>query len=318
MVHPLNKEFLVNEINKLRKELNAVILAHNYQPPEVQNIADFVGDSLELSLKALEVNAKYIVFAGVDFMAEQAAVLNPDKIVLHPDPGAICPMALMLPRELVLEYKKRFPNIPVVLYVNTLAEAKAEADYIVTSANAVDVIKKIPSDTIIFGPDVNLAKYVEWKTGKKIIPIPPTGHCYVHKLITADDILKKRSLYPDAEVLVHPECNEDVQKLADFIGSTSQMVKRAKQSNSKRFIIATEVGLIHRLKVENPGKEFVPAYENAICIAMKRITLEKIYESLKQRKHVVKIPPEIASRVVEALKRTFDLLGVELRLSRRS
>ncbi len=296
-------------IRRLKKELNAVILAHNYQLPEVQEVADYVGDSLELTLRAAETDAKYLVFAGVDFMAEQAAVLNPDKVVLHPDPGARCPMAAMLPRSLLLEYKRRYPGVPVVLYVNTLAEAKAEADYICTSANAVEVVRRVPSDRVVFGPDANLARYVELKTGKEVIAVPPTGHCYVHLSISPEDVEKLREAYPDAEVLAHPECVPEVWAGADLVGSTSSMVRRAGASSAKRFIVATEVGLLHRLRVENPAKEFVPAYQNAVCVFMKRITLEKVYESLRDLKHPVRVPPEIASRVAEALRRTFELLG---------
>lgn len=300
---------IAEKVQKLKKELNAVVLAHNYQLPEVQDMADFVGDSLELSIKATEADAKYIVFAGVDFMAEQASILNPDKVVLHPDPGAICHMARMLPRSLLLECKTRYPGVPVVLYVNTLAEAKAEADYICTSANAAALVERIPSDKVLFGPDANLAKFVESQTGKELVPVPSYGHCYVHLSFTPADILKLKATYPDAEVLAHPECIPNVQSIADFVGSTSKMVKRAKESEAKRFIIATETGLLYRLKTENPDKEFMPAYSNAICVYMKRITLQKIYESLRKREHVVKVPPEIASRAAEALRRTFDLLG---------
>lgn len=299
---------IAKKVQRLKEELNAVVLAHNYQLPEVQDVADFVGDSLELSIKATEVEANYIVFAGVDFMAEQAAILNPDKVVLHPDPGAICHMARMLPRNLLLEYKKQHPGVPVVLYVNTLAEAKAEADYICTSANAVDIVSRLPSDEVLFGPDASLAKFVESRTGKRILLVPPYGHCYVHVSFTPADVLELKAAHPDAEVLAHPECTPDVQSAADFIGSTSKMVRRARESEAKRFIIATETGLLHRLKAENPDKEFMPAYSNAICIYMKRITLQKIYESLRKRKHVTKVPPEIASRAAEALRRAFELL----------
>ncbi len=301
---------MLGRIRELKRELNAVILAHNYQPSDVQDSADFVGDSLELSMKATEVKAKYIVFAGVDFMAEQAAVLNPDKVILLPDLGARCHMAWMLPRSLLLEYKRRYPGTPVVLYVNTLAEAKAEADYICTSANAVEVVKRIPSERVLFGPDVNLARFVESRTGKEIIAVPSNGHCYVHLSFAPEDISRLREAYPDAEVLAHPECTPEVQSMADFIGSTSKMVRRAKESEARRFIIATETGLLHRLRRECPDKEFIPAYQNAVCIYMKRITLEKVYESLKRLRYVVEVPTEIASKVAGVLRNTFELLEV--------
>mgnify|MGYP000094192089 CR=1 FL=1 len=302
---------LLAKIAELKRKKNAVILAHNYQVPEVQETADFVGDSLELSMKAMDVKAKFIVFAGVDFMAEQAAVLNPSSTVLIPDLGARCHMANMLPRELVVEAKKKHPRTPVLLYVNTLAEAKAEADYLCTSANAVEVAESIPSDTIIFGPDANLARYVEEKTGKNLIVVPPYGHCYVHTSFSPEDIREAKKRLPNAKALVHPECPMEVLKEADFVGSTSQMLRAAKSLEGENFIVATEVGLLHRLRKENPGKKFWPAYDQAICVYMKRITLEKVYESLLNEKYVVAVPEEIAARVRRALNNTFKLLGVE-------
>lgn len=303
---------LAEQINKLKKELNAVILAHNYQLPEVQDVADFVGDSLELSLKSMDVDARHIVFAGVHFMAEQAALLNPDKIVLHPDVGARCHMAGMLPRDAVLEFKRKYSKLPLLLYVNTLAEAKAEADYICTSANAVDVASKIPSDAILFGPDANLAKYVEMRSGKRVVAIPPYGHCYVHLSFTPADIEKMKDLYPDAEALAHPECTLDVVRVADFVGSTSQMLRRARESDARRFIVATEVGLLYRMKKENPRKEFISAYSNATCVYMKRITMTKILESLRKKKYKVVVPSDVSKRAADALHRTLDLLKVKV------
>ena len=302
------KMSIVEKILKLKKEKKAVILAHNYQRPEIQDIADYVGDSIELSRKAAEEkDAKIIVFSAVDFMAESAAILNPDKKVLLPTLGARCPMAQMLTVYEIKKWKAAYPLAPVVLYVNTLAEAKAYCDICCTSANAVEVVESLDSETVLFGPDSNLAEYVRRKTGKNIIPIPEKGFCPTHLLFQPEDaqILKRKN--PDAVLMVHPECTAEMQEIADFIGSTSQMCRYARESNEKRFIVATEEGLIHRLRKENPEKEFIPAYEEAVCPNMKVNTLEKIYTALKEEENVVRVPEQIAKRAREALKRMFEL-----------
>lgn len=296
------------EVARLKKLCNAVILAHNYQVLEVQDLADFVGDSLGLSRYAMKSDAETIVFAGVDFMAEQASILNPDKRVLIPELASKCHMAYMLPRRLLLEFKRKHPNCPVVLYVNSLAEVKAEADYICTSANAVDVVSRIDADTILFGPDANLAHYVRVKTGKNIIAVPSYGHCYVHLSFTVEDIMEIKERHPDAVVLVHPECTPEVQGIADFIGSTSQMVRYAGESKHKTFIVATEVGLIDRMRRLYPGKEFIPANPQAICIYMKKISRQSILNSLKYRRIEVKVPEAIAKKAYNALMNTQKLL----------
>jgi quinolinate synthase len=233
---------LVQEISSLRRELGAVILAHNYQLPEVQDVADFVGDSLELSIKAREAGARVVVFCGVDFMAEQAAALNESAVVLHPDPEARCPMAAMITVGDVLRARKLFPKVPVVMYVNSPAVVKAEADYIVTSANAVDVVKAIESDVIVFGPDRHLAEYVAEKTGKIVIPVPSDGHCPVHVKFSAREVSVLKSIYRSCVFMAHPECTASVRALADFIGSTSQVVKFAKNCQAKCILVGTEVG----------------------------------------------------------------------------
>ncbi len=299
---------LTQKILDLKKEKNAIILAHNYQRPEVQDIADYVGDSIELSRKAMqEKNAKLIVFAAVDFMAESAAILNPDKKVLLPCIGARCPMAQMLTVDEIIRAKTLYPNAPVVLYVNTLASSKASCDICCTSANAVQVVGSLKADTVIFGPDRNLGEYVTEKTGKKIIPVPEWGFCPTHLLFQPEEVKSLKIQHPDATVMVHPECSSEMRKVADFVGSTSKMCKYAKESNSKTFIVGTEEGIMHRLKKENPDKEFIIAYDGAICPNMKIITLDRIYSSLKEEKHVVKIPEPIAKKARVSLERMFEV-----------
>ena len=299
---------IINDIQELKHERNAVILAHNYQRPEVQDIADYVGDSIELSRRARdESDAKIILFAAVDFMAESAAILNPEKKVLLPNLGSRCPMAHMLPAEQLVIWKQKHPRVPVVLYVNTLAEAKAECDVCCTSANAVEIVKALDSETVLFGPDYNLAEYVQEKTGKRVIPIPPQGFCPTHLLFTPEDISTKKQKNPEAVVAVHPECSKQVRELADFIGSTSQICRYAKASSSEKFIIGTEIGLLHKLRKENPSKQFLPAYSGAICTAMKLTTLEGIYRSLKETKHLITVPKNTAEKARKALDRMFAL-----------
>ena len=299
---------LIEKIDKLRKEKNAIILAHNYQRPEIQDIADYIGDSIELSRKAMEEKeAEIIVFAAVDFMAESAAILNPKKKVLLPSLGARCPMAQMITTTEIKRYKKKYPNAPVVLYVNTLASSKAECDICCTSANAVDVVNSFKSNTILFGPDRNLADYVSEITGKKLITIPEWGFCPTHVLFQPEDALILKMKYPKAEIIVHPECSSKMRKVADFIGSTSKMCKYVKQTKAKTIIVGTEKGLLHRLKKENPKKEFIMIYDDAVCPNMKLLTLEKIYYSLKEEKHVVNIHKSIVKKARKPLERMFNL-----------
>jgi len=299
---------LADEVLKLKKEKNAVILAHNYQRSDIQEIADYVGDSIELSRKAMEEKeAKTIVFSAVDFMAESAAILNPDKKVLLPTLSARCPMAQMLTVDEIKRWKVHYPLVPVVLYVNTLAAAKAYCDICCTSANAVEVIASLDSDTVLFGPDRNLAEYVQRKTGKTVIPIPEWGFCPTHLLFQPEDVQILKMQYPDAAVMVHPECTFEVQKAADFVGSTSQMCKYAKESDAKTFVVGTEEGILHRLKKENPGKRFVLAYEEAVCPTMKLNTLDRLYAALKEEKYLVTVPEPIAKQARKALERMFEL-----------
>ena len=313
---------LIEEIRKLKRELNAVILAHNYQPQEVQEIADFVGDSLELSIQAMSTDAKVILFAGVDFMAEQAKILNPEKIVLIPDKQARCHMANMLTVDQIRKFRKRHPEVPLVLYVNSLAECKAYADYVCTSANAADVVKAIDAEVVALGPDANLAAYAEWRTGKRVLPVPECGHCYVHKLFRPDAVRELvdelRSRGENVVFIAHPECDMDVLKIADYVGSTSQMLKFVKNLPSNITVVyATEVDMGVRFRKERPDIKFVPANPWAYCIYMKQHTLEKIVRALREKRHVVELDHAVMKKAREAIIRTFELLGIVDKLPRR-
>jgi len=297
---------LSEKILMLKKEKKAVILAHNYQRPEIQDMADYVGDSIELSRKAAEEkDAEMIVFSAVDFMAESAAILNPGKKVLLPCLGARCPMAQMLTVDEIKRAKKMYPKAPVVLYVNTLAVCKAECDVCCTSANAVEVIRSLDAETILFGPDKNLAEYVSEITGKNLIPLPENGFCPTHLLFQPEDVKVLRMQYPDATVMVHPECSSDMRKVADYVGSTSKMCRYAKESSAKNFIVGTEGGILHRLRNENPTKNFYLAYEGAVCPNMKLTRLEQLYAALKEEKNVVRVPEAVAQKARNSLERMF-------------
>jgi len=295
---------LTEKIVKLKKEKKALILAHNYQRPEIQDIADYVGDSIELSRRAMqEKDSEILIFAAVDFMAESAAILNPEKKVLLPSLGARCPMAQMLTVDEIKRAKTHYPAAPVVLYVNTLATSKAYCDICCTSANAVEVVNSLNADTILFGPDRNLAEYVAEKTGKTLIPIPEWGFCPTHLLFQPEDVTLLKVEYPDAAVMVHPECSAEMREVADFVGSTSKMCRYANESDAKNIIVATEEGILHRLRKENPEKHFILAYQGAVCPNMKLTTLERLYSSLKDEKHVVKVPETIAKKARTALEK---------------
>ncbi len=295
---------LTEKIVKLKKEKKALILAHNYQRPEIQDIADYVGDSIELSRRAMqEKDSEILIFAAVDFMAESAAILNPEKKVLLPSLGARCPMAQMLTVDEIKRAKTHYPAAPVVLYVNTLATSKAYCDICCTSANAVEVVNSLNADTILFGPDRNLAEYVAEKTGKTLIPIPEWGFCPTHLLFQPEDVTLLKVEYPDAAVMVHPECSAEMREVADFVGSTSKMCRYANESDAKNIIVATEEGILHRLRKENPEKHFILAYQGAVCPNMKLTTLERLYSSLKDEKNVVKVPETIAKKARTALEK---------------
>lgn len=295
-------ERLTEKIEKLKQQRNAVILAHNYQPPEIQDLADFTGDSLGLSIKAAETDAKVIVFCGVQFMAETAAVLSPRKTILLPDKLAGCPLADMITADQLRKLKQQHPDATVVCYVNSSAEVKAESDYCCTSANAVQVVESLPADKeIIFVPDQHLGRFVAEKTARELILWP--GYCHVHVIITEEDIINAKAKYPDAIVMAHPECTEPVKALADELLSTGQMLKFAAENTAKRFIVATEIGMIYALKRQNPQSEFIAASERAICPNMKRITVEKVLWSLEDMRYKVTVPDEVRVKAKKAIDR---------------
>jgi len=296
-----------DQILKLKREKDAVILAHNYQPPQIQDIADIVGDSLELARKAQKVEQEVIVFCGVDFMAETAKVLNPEKTILQPAKEAICPMATLLPPETMKKARKDHPNAEVVMYVNTHAAAKVYADVICTSANCVKIVENMDSDEILFAPDAHLAHYVQKRTKKKIIPVPESGLCVVHNNIMYEDVIKTREKHPNALLTVHPETPPKVQEIADHIGSTSQMIKYVKETDHDQFIIGTEIGLIHRMRKEAPGKTYIPACERAVCTNMKKTNLENLKQALELEQHRVEIPEDIAGKARAAIQRMLDM-----------
>jgi quinolinate synthase len=298
----LNPMDLVEEIKSLKKEKGAVILAHNYQIPEIQDLADIVGDSLALAVQATKVESDTIIFCGVDFMAESAKILNPQKKVIHPNPKAKCPMAAMVDVEGLRMAKKKNPEAVVVSYVNTTAMVKTETDICCTSANAVKVIKSIPEDIILFVPDTNLGLYAQrFLPEKKFIFWP--GYCHVHQDISVEQIQELKNAYPDAVVLVHPECSPDVIDAADFALSTEGMAKHVLGSSFNEFIIGTEEGLVHRLKKENPEKVFY-SIPNAICPNMKKISLEDTYNALKNLKPEI----DLSYEVIKKARKPLDLM----------
>ena len=291
---------IVEEIIKLKKEKNAIVLVHNYQRPDIQNIADFLGDSLGLAREAAKTNARIIVFCGVRFMAETAKILSPEKTVIIPRKDAGCPMADMITAEDLRILKEKYPGAKVVSYVNTNADVKAESDICCTSANAIEVVRDVKAERIIFAPDKNLAAYCQRFTDKEIIPW--NGYCYVHEKIREEEVRLAKKKFPDALLLVHPECNPSVIDLADEVLSTSGMLNFAKKSDKKRFLIGTEEGLIYRLKKENPGKEFYAAGTPKMCRNMKLTTLNDVYFSLREERYVIELPEEIIKSSGETLK----------------
>jgi len=294
---------LIDKINRLRKEKNAVILVHNYQRPDIYRVADFIGDSLELSREAAKIDADIIVFCGVDFMAESAKILNPEKKVLIPVKGAECTMAGMVTGRELLNLKRQHPHAAVVSYVNTSAETKAESDVCCTSSNCIEVVNSVPEKEVIFVPDENLAKYVQTKTDKRIIPWK--GFCYVHAKITAGQVREAKGLHPHAKVLVHPECPLDVIALADKVCSTSQMLYYAKEDEAREFIIITEHGMVERLKLEMPEKKFYSIV--ATCIQQKKNTLPAVLRSIREEVYPVNIDEDIIKRARKALDRMLEV-----------
>jgi quinolinate synthase len=301
------KKDITDRILKLKNKRNAIILAHNYQIAEVQEIADFLGDSLDLSQQAAVTDAEVIVFCGVHFMAETAKILAPDKKVLMPDINAGCAMANMITPRQMIELKKKYPDHTYVCYVNCTAQTKAECDYCCTSANAIKVVQAIPSDQkIVFVPDKYLGSYAMSQTKRDMVLWE--GYCPTHRRILAENILKMKTQHPKAEVLVHPECTPEVIAMADYVLSTSGICRRAQESEAEEFIIGTEIGILSRLERENPDKKFYPASELADCENMKLNTLEKILWSLEDMAYEVQVPQDIAKRAKKSIDRMVEIV----------
>lgn len=298
---------LLEKIQHLKKQRNAVILAHNYQPGEIQDLADFTGDSLGLSVQASKTDAEVIVFCGVLFMAETAAILSPQKTVLLPEKTAGCPMADMINAEQLQALKNEHPDALVVCYVNSTAEVKALSDYCCTSSNALELVKRLPADReIIFVPDRNLGGFIVERSAREMILWP--GYCSTHVRIQTADVENARRKYPDAVLLAHPECNAEVRALADHLLSTGQMIKFAGTNDAKRFMIATENGIIHTLKKEYPDKEFYPVTERAICPNMKKISVEKVAWALEDMQFQISVPEPIRTKARQSLDRMLEVI----------
>ena len=291
----------LNLLAQLKKEKNAVILAHYYTDDDVQRAADYVGDSYFLSEKARDVKEKIIVMCGVSFMGESVKLLNPDKIVLLPDSEADCPMAHMASVEKIKEVREKYEDVAVVCYVNSTAELKAHSDVCVTSANALKIVKNLPNKNIFFIPDKNLAHYVSTKVPDKNF-IFNNGHCYIHNSVTIDEVKNTKEKYPEAEILVHPECQKEIVEMADYIGSTSGIIKYASESPAQEFIICTEEGVIYELKEKNPNKKFYLPKENFKCIGMKKITLDKIIKVLETNEPQVHLKKELIKEANKPLE----------------
>jgi len=297
---------LQSRILELKAQRRAVILAHNYQPGEIQDLADYVGDSLGLSQEAGKTDAERIIFCGVHFMAETAALICPDKTVLIPDKHAGCPLANMITLRQLRQAKRQHPDAQVVCYVNSTAAIKAESDICCTSSNAVKVVNSFPQDRpILFIPDASLGRYVEKQLGRELILWP--GYCPTHHRVLAEHVRELRRQYPEAKVVVHPECTEDVIALADHVASTSGILRYGRESAARTFIIGTEIGILHRLKKENPDKQFVPTSTLADCPNMKLITLEKVLWSLEDNVCEVTVAAEIAAPARRAIERMLAL-----------
>jgi len=302
---------LFEEIERLKKEKNAVVLAHYYQEPDIQDIADYIGDSLGLSQQAAKTDADIIVFAGVHFMAETAKILSPQKKVLLPDLKAGCSLADSCPPHLFKKFKENYPDHLVITYVNCTAELKAMTDIVCTSSNAVQIVKSLPKDQkIIFGPDKNLGAYVAKKTGRDLVLW--NGACMVHEIFSQEKITRLKERHPKAKLLAHPECEDIVLKMADYIGSTTGLLKYATKSPEKEFIVATESGIIHQMQKDNPDKVFIPAPPNNQCACndcphMKRNTLEKLYLCMKNELPEVTVPEHIIERAVKPIERMLEI-----------
>lgn len=300
------KETKVEKIKRLQKEKDVVILAHYYVDGKVQEIADYVGDSFYLSKAATQVEQKNILFCGVSFMGESAKILNPKKNVIMADESADCPMAHMITAEQIEEVRRRFDDLAVVCYVNSTAEIKAVSDVCVTSSNAVRVVERIPEKNIFFVPDNNLGRYVAQKVPEKHF-IFHDGFCHVHKSIHADQLKEAKKIHPDALVLTHPECTQDVIALSDFVGSTSEIIQYAADSTADKFIICTEMGIFFELQQKNPNKKFYFVGHRQFCPNMKKITLKKVERALSELEPVVELPEEIIERASIPLAKMLEL-----------
>jgi quinolinate synthase len=302
---------LFSEIEKLKKEKNAVILAHYYQEGDIQDIADYIGDSLGLSQQAAKTDADIIVFAGVHFMAETAKILSPNKKVLLPDLKAGCSLADSCPPHLFRKFKENYPDHLVITYVNCTAELKALSDIVCTSGNAVQIVETLPKDKkIIFGPDKNLGAFVAKKTGRDLVLW--NGACMVHEIFSREKITKLKERYPGAKLLAHPECEEVILQMADYVGSTTGILKYATKSPDKEFIVATESGILHQMQKDNPDKVFIPAPPNNNCACndcphMKRNTLEKLYLCLKNEMPEITVPKHIIDLAVKPIERMLEI-----------
>jgi quinolinate synthase len=302
----MNHTALKEELMKLKKERNAVILAHYYQIEEIQEVADFLGDSLDLSRKACTVDSDVIVFCGVRFMAESAKILNPQKTVLLPVPEAGCPLADMITGEQVRKMREKYPDAAVVCYVNSSAEVKAESDICCTSSNAVKIIKSLSNKQVIFIPDQNLGHYASRFVPDKEI-ILWNGFCIVHHRIRLNDVEWAREKYPEAEILVHPECKPEVIDAVDFVGSTAQILKRVSESSKSEFVIGTEFGISYKLKKDNPGKKFYPLKPDLTCINMKKSAFEDVINSLRYMRHQIEVDENIRNKAYRALERMLEV-----------
>jgi quinolinate synthase len=298
----MDEQVTIDKINELKKEKNAVILAHNYQIPEIQDIADYVGDSLELSKKAAETDADIIVFCGVYFMAESAKILSPDKKVLLPVSDAGCPMADMIDPHKLKVFKEEYPNIPVVCYIKSSSQVKAESDICCTSSNALRIVKSLKEDTILFVPDQNLGNYIATKVPEKEI-ICWEGLCITHNRVKHNELDMVRKHRGNIKVLVHPECNPQVVKKADFVGSISEITEYVKGSNEKKFIIGTEMGILHSLRKQNPHKKFYLLSPSLVCYNMKKTSLEDVYKALRDGKNEINIDKKAMDKARESLER---------------
>jgi len=298
----MDQRELQNKIRKLLKDRNAVLLVHYYQPGEIQDIADILGDSLALSLGAAKTDADVIVFAGVHFMAESASIICPDKTVLLPRLDVGCPLADMITVDQLVQARKNHPGVPIVTYINSSAGIKAHSDICCTSSNALNVVTSLEGDkTVIMAPDGNLARYISGFTDKHIIPWD--GYCPVHHFLTVDDVRKVKEKYPRAPFAAHPECKPDVLAMADFAGGTGGILRFAGESGVNEMIIGTEMGLLYQLKKQNPEMTFIPASEKLICRTMKLTTLNDIFDALSEMKHIIRVPEEIRIPARKALDR---------------